>query len=190
MLLFVADGLIVTFDDITERKRAGREHDRMAAALEQSPDSIFIVDTDFRIVHANPTYVASVGRRRPRWSVGARPTSRTASSTQPCMADGEPVLLWSGRPWSGEVDHRNPDGTLSRMEASITPLREATGEISGWLGVARDVTDRNQSRTTSRSQRRGWRTAMDSMLGGVVVASAIRARPAALPTSGSTMPTR
>ena len=152
---FVADGLIVTFDDITERKRAGREHDRMAAALEQSPDSIFIVDTDFRIVHANPTYVASVGHVDGRGGrVGARPTSRTASSTQPCpWPDGEPVLLWSGRPWSGEVDHRNPDGTLSRMEASITPLREATGEISGWLGVARDVTDRNRvSRTTSRSQ--------------------------------------
>jgi len=159
--------------DITERKRTNRERDRMAAAVQQSTNGFVIVDADFRIAYANPVYAAGVGL------AAAELVGRTAAEVMSIGLDPTTVAdiarsVTAGQPWFREVDHRNPDGTVSRSEVSISALREANGEISGWLGVMRDVTERERDRAALAASEARLRTALDTMVDAVVVASAVR----------------
>ena len=152
---------------------ATRERDRLAATVEQSPSGIVIVDADLRIVYANPVYAASVGLP------AAELVGRSAAEVMSIGLDETTVAdiastVSAGQSWFREVDHRNPDGTVGCSEVSISPLREANGEISGWLGVMRDVTERERDRAELAASEARLRTTMDSMVDGVVVASAMR----------------
>jgi len=126
--------------DITERKRpAGDERDSLAAAVEQSADGIVITDTDWRITYANAAFASSVGRV-PSDLVGMRaPDVAAIGLDETTLADMVRTVS-AGHRWFREVDHRNPDGTLRRIEANISPIREANGEVWSWVGVMRDLT--------------------------------------------------
>jgi PAS domain S-box-containing protein len=130
--------------------RMRRERDRMATTVEQSPNGIVIVEADLRIAYANPVYATSVGME-PAELVG-----RSAAEVMSIGLDAGTVTaiarsVGSEQPWCGEVDHRNPDGTVMHLEVSISPLREANGQISGWLGAIRDVTQLRESQERFRT---------------------------------------
>jgi PAS domain S-box-containing protein len=61
--------------------------------------------------------------------------------------------LWqtvlSGRVWRGELVNKRKDGSLYTEEMTITPVRNAAGEISHFIATKQDVTDR-QSAAESR----------------------------------------
>ena len=42
--------------------------------------------------------------------------------------------------WSGRFSNRSQDGELYEVEATISPIRGAGGEVTGYVGVERDVT--------------------------------------------------
>lgn len=46
--------------------------------------------------------------------------------------------------WRGEVVNRAKDGHLVPVLLTITPYREASGEISGYMGIAVDLTDQKR----------------------------------------------
>jgi PAS domain S-box-containing protein len=127
-----------------------RDRDRKTAAVEQSPDGIVIVDPDLRILYVNPVYAASVGLEP------AELAGRSAAEVVSMALDETTVAdmtreVTAGHPWMSEVDHHRPDGTVSRFDVAITPLREAKGRISGWLGVIRDVTELRESEQRFRN---------------------------------------
>jgi PAS domain S-box-containing protein len=126
--------------DIAGRKRQAGERDRLAAAVEQSADGIVITDTDWRITYANVAFASSVGRV-PSGLVGMRaPDVAAIGLDETTLADMVRTVS-AGHRWFREVDHRNPEGALRRIEANIAPIREADGEVSSWVGVIRDVTE-------------------------------------------------
>ena len=52
--------------------------------------------------------------------------------------------LWetilAGRVWQGEIINRRKDGTLYNEEMTITPIREADGEIDHFIAIKKDIT--------------------------------------------------
>ena len=56
--------------------------------------------------------------------------------------------LWntilSGRKWRGELINRRKDGSLYNEEMTITPLRNRRGEISHFLAIKLDITERQR----------------------------------------------
>ena len=55
------DGLFAAGRDVTEREKLARERDRLAAAVEQSIESIVVTDLDARIVYVNPAFERMTG---------------------------------------------------------------------------------------------------------------------------------
>jgi PAS domain S-box-containing protein len=168
------DELIAAFVlDNTERKREAAERDRLASIVEQSIDGIVITDTDWRIVYANAVFASGVGRI-PSELVGRKaPEVAGIGLDKTTLADMVRTVS-SGHRWFRKVDHRNPDGTYRRLEANVAPIRQANGEVSSWVGVMRDVTEREQSHAALEVSEARLRTAMDTMLDGVAIASAVR----------------
>jgi signal transduction histidine kinase/ActR/RegA family two-component response regulator len=46
--------------------------------------------------------------------------------------------------WSGHLTNKKKDGSLYEEDATISPIRDASGKLSGFVAVKRDVTDRLQ----------------------------------------------
>lgn len=137
---FLAEKLVVTFNDITERKRQAAERDRLAAVVEESPDGMVITDPDFRITYANAAYANSVGRA-PSELVGRGAAEVAAIGLDETALADLVRTVTPGRPWLREVDHRDRNGAVHRSEASVTPTYDANGAISSWIGIFRDVTE-------------------------------------------------
>ncbi len=121
----------------------------LVAAVEQAADSIVITDTDGRIQYVNPAFTAMTGYTSAE-VMGQNP--RVLKSGQ----HGAEFYkeLWnrirSGQVWHGEVTNRRKDGTLFTEEMQITPVRNANGEITSYLAIKRDVTERRASQDAQR----------------------------------------
>ena len=137
------DELIAAFVlDNTERKRDAGERDRLAAAVEQSTDGVVISDTDLRITYANAAFLASIGRS------SADVVGKLMPEVMRDIVDAATIAtidetLAAGHPWRGEIEEQLGDDTR-RIEVSIEPTYDLKGDLSSWVRVRRDVTERDR----------------------------------------------
>ena len=77
--------------------------------------------------------------------------------------------MWStiaeGRDWEGELVNRRKDGTSYREVMTISPVRDATGEIAHYIGVKRDITRERELELQLRQSQR--LEAIGTLAGGV-----------------------
>ncbi len=140
-------GFTSTAVDITERKTAERELERLAQAAEHSADAVITLDLDGRIRH---------------WSAGAEAllgfsaqevVGLSASEWNALSGEGEdanrraaeyPARVLAGEPLRREVKRRHKDGRQLDLQVTLVPWRE-DGEIVGWTTTTIDVTERKRS---------------------------------------------
>ncbi len=133
------DRVLAVWRDVTDRERQHQDRERLARAMEQTSDAVLITDTSSRVVYVNDAFEAMVGED------SAHIAGRSAVDLAARFVDAEQLdqltggLSADGR--LGEVDVRAPDGSNRRVLASITPLRQADGEQSGWLAICRDISE-------------------------------------------------
>jgi len=125
--------------DITERKKAEEERVRLVTAIEQSPETILITDTDGIIQYVNPAFETVTGYTRHE-ALGRNP--RILKSGQ--HDEGFYREMWEsikrGRVWSGHFINKKKDGTIFEEEATISPVKDEAGRIVNYVAVKRDVT--------------------------------------------------
>jgi PAS domain S-box-containing protein len=125
--------------DISDRHRVEFERARLATAVEQSHESIIITDAQARIVYVNPAFERLTGYSHDE-VIGQNPRILKSGVQSATFYDAMWASLVSGQPWVADMTNRRKDGTLYREEAVFTPMRDATGAITGYVAVKRDVT--------------------------------------------------
>ncbi|MCB0718252.1 MAG: PAS domain S-box protein, partial [Bacteroidetes bacterium] len=101
-------------------------------------------DRDGRITFANDAFCAISGYRRDELlgsdhrliNSGVHPTRFWADAWR---------SISSGQPWRGEVCNRAKDGSLYWVDTTIAPMFERSGEVSGYISIRHDITDRIRS---------------------------------------------
>jgi PAS domain S-box-containing protein len=133
-------GILLISRDITERKRAEAERERLMAAIEQAGEAIVITDPEGMIQYVNPAFEKVSGYSR-KEAMGQNP--RVLKSD--CQDDLFYQQLWktisSGKIWSGRMVNKKKNGSLYTEDATISPVHDADGRISNFVAVKRDVTD-------------------------------------------------
>ncbi len=124
--------------DLSERIRGEQERIRLAAAIEQTMESIVITDAGGAIVYANPAFEAVNGMTRAA-AVGRTYHAVHASAAVPGDAATPPSLAGRDGRWSGRLRRRTPRGSIHDIDVVISPVRGLDGAIMSYLIVERDV---------------------------------------------------
>lgn len=129
--------------DITERKRIEMDLRKFHRAVEQSPASIVITDTRGTIEYVNPKFTQVTGYTFEE-ALGNNP--RVLKSGE--MNGDVYRELWqtikAGHEWRGEFHNRKKDGEYFWEIASISPIFDSEGNVTHFLAVKEDITDRKE----------------------------------------------
>ena len=134
---------VVSFSDITERKRAESALLTRSRAAEQSPASIVITGRDGNIEYVNPRFeevtgyaMAEVTGKNPRiLKSGMTPVETYSDLWRVIAAGGE---------WRGEMCNRRRDGELFWESVAISGLKDESGKVSHYIAVKDDITERKR----------------------------------------------
>jgi PAS domain S-box-containing protein len=135
--------MIGTIQNITERKKADEELRKLSQAIEQSPDSILITDTNGQIEYVNPSFLHLSGYTGEEL-IGKN--QQLFSTNQ--MSLEEYAKLWetisSGSVWHGEFMNRKKTGELYWQSASISPIHDSSGVITHYLLISEDISEQKK----------------------------------------------
>jgi len=146
--------------DITERRRAEGERNRLVAAVEQAAEAIIVSDDEGVVEYANPSFEAITGV--PVQTIAGQPVN---SLLDEAIATEMWNTITRGDAWMGSFARKREDGTDYQVEATMTPVRDATGEIVNCVGIVRDVT---QERGLQQQLRRAQKMeALGTLAGGI-----------------------
>ena len=140
-----------TCQDITERTRAEELLRLLGSAVEQSKESILITDAELdlpgpRIVFVNPAFSAMTGYSAQE-VIGKTPRILQGPRTDRAVLDRLRQNLGRGETFEGEAIQYRKDGTEFPMEWQIAPLRSAAGNITHFVAIQRDITERKRAET-------------------------------------------
>jgi PAS domain S-box-containing protein len=129
--------------DITGRKRAEQQLRLQAAAMEAAANAIVITDREGKIQWVNPAFTHMTGYSAEE-ALGATPRLLKSGAHAPSFYQQLWQTVLAGEVWRGEMVNRRKDGSLYIEEQTITPVRDERGEISAFLSIKQDVTERKQ----------------------------------------------
>jgi diguanylate cyclase (GGDEF)-like protein/PAS domain S-box-containing protein len=138
------EGVSIFFSDITERKRIQAEMELNAKVFEQGSEGIIICDAERNMVSVNRSLCETTGY-----------------STQELLGKN-PRIFKSGRHgidfyrniwihveqqgyWQGEIWNRRKNGDIYPEWLSISTVKDATGKITNYIGMASDITQHKEA---------------------------------------------
>ncbi len=133
--------LLGTALDITEREHTATEMRKLARALEQTADIVMITDRAGIIEYVNPAFTAVTGYSNAE-AIGQRPSLLHSDKQGPDFYNALWSVILSGEVFSDVFINKTKDGTLYYEQKTITPLRDAHGEITHFVATGRDISSR------------------------------------------------
>jgi PAS domain S-box-containing protein len=137
-------GVVVVFRDVSESKRAQAVQSRLAAIIESSSDAILGEDMSGNITTWNRGAEALYGY------TAAEIVGRPVSLLTPPERGGELAHIFSRLKHGEVIDHYDTvrcakDGRCIDVSLTISPIRDAAGQIIGASSIARDITEQKRA---------------------------------------------
>src|ERR1041384_6630648 len=120
-----------------------------ATALETAASAILITDRSGKILWTNPAFSSLTGYSADE-ALGQNPRFLKSGAHDRDFYKRLWATVLSGRAWHGEVTNRRKDGTLYHDEHTITPVRSDGGEITHFVAIMHDITERKNAEAEIR----------------------------------------
>jgi two-component system cell cycle sensor histidine kinase/response regulator CckA len=126
------------------RHRLQQTNNLLIAALESARDGILITDLQGTVQHVNNALERMFGFNRDEL-LGQNAAAIFRSDRQPARSVEEMwKTLHDRRSWQGELINQRKDGTLLDSWLTISPIFDARGQMTHFVGIYRDITRRKQ----------------------------------------------
>lgn len=133
----------VLMRDITDIKRTNDQLKKLSRAVEESPAAIMITNAKGIIEYINPKFTEITGYT----------FNEAVGNTPRMLKSGEQSkdvyqYLWntlnSGNEWRGEFHNKKKNGELYWEYDYITPIKNSNGEITNFVAIKEDITERKR----------------------------------------------
>lgn len=131
----------VVMTDVTARVQAQADLLRLRAAVDQAHDGIAIADLEGRLQFANLAWARMHGYAPDELLGRPLSISHTQEQLEKDVIPFNKKVLSQGS-WAGEVGHVRRDGTTFTCWMSTVLLRDAEGKVTGLVGLADDLSQR------------------------------------------------
>jgi two-component system, sensor histidine kinase and response regulator len=134
-----------------ERQLIETRQDRLRAAVNAAVDAVVLTDHRGTILETNPAFTRITGYTVAEAAGRRMSLLRSGEHSAEFYADMWKVIA-EGKSWSGRVVNRRKDRSLYHAALTIAPIHGNEGELSGYVGVQRDVsTDIERERELCRA---------------------------------------
>jgi PAS domain S-box-containing protein len=139
-LIFLTE-LVKRVHEAVRRHRLQHTNHLLVSALESARDGIMITDLQGTILHVNQALEKMTGYTReelkgqtPRLlKSGKHPGELYAALWRTVLARSS---------WQGELTNRCKDGSLVEVSLTVSPIVDANGQLTHFVGILRDISDR------------------------------------------------
>ncbi|MFZ2493996.1 MAG: PAS domain S-box protein, partial [Thermoanaerobaculia bacterium] len=128
-------------EDITDQKRTWEERRRLATAIEHAGEAVVVTDVHGVIEYVNPAFETITGFAKAD-AVGRQPSLLKSGVHDDAFYGGLWKQITGGGTWSGGLVNRRKDGSLYEAETTISPIFRESGEVTGFVAVQRDISEK------------------------------------------------
>lgn len=125
--------------DQTEHLSLASEREWLAMVVEQASESVMITDVKGAITYVNRAFERSSGYLRDE-VIGENPRLLNSGFQPSSFYEAMWATLTADRPWAADFVNRRKDGSLFTEESVISPIHSASGLLTSYAAVKRDVT--------------------------------------------------
>lgn len=130
--------------DITDRVKALGEIRKLSRAIEQSPVSIVITNPDGDIEYINEKFCEVTGYSK-KEIIGKNPRILKSGNHNKEFYEELWDTILSGKVWNGEILNKKKNKELYWESASISSLFNKSGDITSFIAVKEDITERKKA---------------------------------------------
>jgi len=133
--------IVGSLTDLRHRKKAETQIRQLSTALEQSPVSVIITDTETRIIHVNNTFTRFSGLS-PDKVIGATPFEITRGQIPVKKYEDLWDSVRSGNIWRGEMEYAMKDGSKVWLSITVSPIFDENDQVTNFVGIMEEITER------------------------------------------------
>jgi two-component system cell cycle sensor histidine kinase/response regulator CckA len=137
---------------------------KLSRAVEQSADMVMVTDRNGILEYVNPAFEALTGYQREE-VCGKTPRILKSGEQAPELYQQMWKTIVAGNVYRGILVNRKKNGDLYSVEVSISPVRDAAGQITHFISNGRDLTERMRLEAQLRQSQK--MDAIGNLAGGV-----------------------
>jgi len=164
--LFNSDGQVIgvlgVSTDTSEKKRQESHLRKLILAIEQSPTTIVITDTDGYIEYVNPKFLELTGYSRDE-VMGENPRILKSDTTPTSIYPELWNTIKGGGIWKGVFRNKRKDGSLYTEATLIAPVTDENRKQIAYIAVKEDITERERITEELHDSNVRYRQMLDSI---------------------------
>lgn len=130
--------------EITGAPASNPLHAILAVAVNQAAEAVMVAAPDGTIIFVNPAFEALTGYSAAE-AVGRNPRILKSGKHDRAFYEHFWNTILPGEPFHADLTNRRKDGRLYTEEHTVTPIRDAAGEIACFISIATDVTEKRRA---------------------------------------------
>lgn len=159
-------GILGISRDITERRATELKLRMLSTAVEQSPTSVAITNTEAQIEYINSAFTREAGYTLDEMR-GKNPRILQSGMTDAKVYEEMWTKLSNGESWQGEFINKRKSGEIFYEDAYISPIKDDTGKVSHYVAVKLDVTSRKHAERALLESNKKMDSLLQSLAEGV-----------------------
>lgn len=150
--------------EVEERRQAETRLQRLHAAIENAVECVVISDVFGTVEYVNPAFEKSTGFSRYEMMGRSATGGESAGEKEQFLR-----RLWNvcrtGGAERGQLQHSRADGQRIEFETVVSPIFDADGELTGYVSILRDITERRKLEEQLRQAQK--MEAIGTLAGGI-----------------------
>lgn len=163
----VVCGMVISFRDISKLVTAEKELIKLSSAIEQNPTSIVLTDIEGNIEYVNPVFTEITGYTFEEVK-GKNPHIFKTNFRDDTFYRKLWETILAGQVWKGEFLNKKKSGELFWEDAWIAPIKDEDGEISNFVGIKEDVTEKKRISKILENNEKRLRLITDNMRDAII----------------------